>query len=374
MTPLRAAASRLADPVAAVDAAFRAIDPVSLAGVMVFVSSRYDLAAVAAALAPKADGLTIIGCTSSGEINADGLDEGSITVLGFPADDFRVDALRFEDLDHFDPREAHAAVRALVAGAAAHAPWPEATQVALFLVDGLSHREELLTVTLQDALGAVPLIGGSSGDNMAFRETFVFHDGAFRKDSALVAVLTSRRAMRVFRSQHHRPGATKMVITAADPASRIVQDINAAPAAEEYARLLGLRVEDLDPMVFAANPPMVRAGGEYHVRAIQSANADQSLTFYCAIDTGLVLTLGEEGDPVVTLDAELARIAADIGGIDGVLGFNCVLNVMSAQARQQLGALSQCLKRHRVTGFMTYGEQFHALHVNQTFTGLAIGP
>jgi len=24
-------------------------------------------------------------------------------------------------------------------------------------------------------------------------------------------------------------------------------------------------------------------------------------------------------------------------------------------------------------GFNTYGEQFHALHVNQTFSGLAIG-
>lgn len=374
MDPVRAAASRLDDPVAAVDAAFRAIDPISLAGVMVFVSSRYDLDAVAAALAPKADGLTIIGCTSSGEITPEGLDEGSITVLGFPAADFRLEALRFDDLDHFDPRDAHAAVRALVAGAATNAPWPYASQVALFLVDGLSHREELLTVTLQDALGAVPLIGGSSGDNMDFRETFVFHDGAFRKDAALVAVLTSRRAMRVFRSQHHRPGGTKMVITAADPELRVVQEINAAPAAEEYARLVGRSVAELDPMVFAANPPMVRAGGDYHVRAIQSANADQSLTFYCAIDTGLVLTLGEEGDPVATLEAELARIGDDIGGIDRVLGFNCVLNVMSAQARQQLGALSQCLVRHRVTGFMTYGEQFHALHVNQTFTGLAIGP
>jgi hypothetical protein len=37
---------------------------------------------------------------------------------------------------------------------------------------------------------------------------------------------------------------------------------------------------------FAAHPLMVRAGGDYHVRSVQSANPDGSLTFYCAIDEG----------------------------------------------------------------------------------------
>ena len=370
---VRAFATRLDDPEEAIAELYRALDPPTLAGIVLFCSSRYDLTAVAAAIVPRGEGLTVVGCTSSGELTPDGLDEGTITALGFPASDFRLDAIRFDDLDHFDPREAHARVRALVAAAAAAAAWGDARQVALFLVDGLSHREELLTVTLQDALGEVPLIGGSSGDGLAFRETFVLHEGAFRRDSALVAVLTSCRPMRVFRTQHYAPGRIKMVITRANPVERIVYEINAEPAADEYARLIGVARCDLDPGVFASHPPMVRTGGEYYVRSIQSANADGSLTFYCAIDQGLVLTLGEEADALAGLDRLFAELATDVGAIDHILGFDCVLNALAAAQRQQLRAVSARMAANRVIGFNTYGEQFHALHVNQTFTGLVIG-
>jgi hypothetical protein len=36
--------------------------------------------------------------------------------------------------------------------------------------------------------------------------------------------------------------------------------------------------------------------------------------------------------------------------------------------------MSATLRRHRVVGFNSYGEQFNMLHVNQTFTGVAIYP
>jgi hypothetical protein len=36
--------------------------------------------------------------------------------------------------------------------------------------------------------------------------------------------------------------------------------------------------------------------------------------------------------------------------------------------------VSAILAGHNVVGFSTYGEQYHSVHVNQTFTGLAIYP
>lgn len=60
-----------------------------------------------------------------------------------------------------------------------------------------------------------------------------------------------------------------MVVTEADPASRTVLEINASPAAEEYARIIGTDVEDLSPMLFATHPVVVRVGGQDYVRAIQ---------------------------------------------------------------------------------------------------------
>jgi hypothetical protein len=372
---VRAASSDLDDPVRAIEAVFRELDPPSLAGLILFCSSRYDLDRLAEAIATRSEGLVVIGCTSSGEIAPDGLREGTITAIGFPAQDFTMSAVRFDALDRFDAAHAHQMVRGLVADANERSRHlgPEISRAAIFLVDGLSHREEMLTVTVQDALGEIPLIGGSSGDGLDFRETFVFHDGAFRRDSALVAILGSRRRMHAFRSQHYSPGAVKMVVTGADPVGRVVHEINAEPAAAEYARLAGVTVADLGPPVFASHPPMVRAGGEYYCRSIQSANPDGSLTFYCAIDEGIVLTLGEGHDVMSEMAALFDRLDNAVGGIDRVLGFDCVLNSVELTHRQLRHKVSALFAAHRVVGFNSYGEQFHALHVNQSFSGLAIG-
>ena len=37
------------------------------------------------------------------------------------------------------------------------------------------------------------------------------------------------------------------------------------------------------------------------------------------------------------------------------------------------GEIGDYLRRQRVIGFNTYGEQYNGMHVNQTFTGVAIG-
>lgn len=372
--PLRVASTRLDDPEMAVRELFGQLDLPDLCGIVLFCSSRYALDALAEAIASRTADLVVVGCTSSGEITPDGLDEGTITAIGFPAGDFRLAATCFENLDDFDAARAQHVVRSLVAEAGeATSGFGTAHHAAIFLVDGLSHREEMLTLTLQDALGEVPLIGGSSGDGLDFRETFILYDGRFRRDAALVAILSSSRPMKVFRTQHFTPGAVKMVITAADTDSRTVHEINAEPATEEYARLVGARVDELGPAIFATHPPMVRAGGEYYVRSIQTANPDGSLTFYCAIDEGIVLTLGEAGDIMGGLVCLFDDLDAYVGGLDRILGFDCVLNSVEMEQRQLRQAVSRLFAARGVVGFNTYGEQFHALHVNQTFSGLAIG-
>ena len=373
--PVRVAWTDIDDPREAAQHLFRALDPQTLAGVLIFCSSRYPLEALADAINACSEGLTVIGCTSSGEITADGTAEGTISAIGFPASSFTLTATRFDNLDAFAEDIAQGVVRELVGNAveASRRLGPTVHRSAIFLVDGLSHREEMLTVTVQDALGEIPLIGGSSGDGLAFKETFIFEQGAFRRDAALVAILSSSRAMKVFRTQHYQPGNTKMVITGADPVDRIVTEINAEPAAEEYARLTGVTVDELGPGVFSAHPPMVRAGGQYYVRSIQTANPDGSLTFYCAIDEGVVLTLGEGNDILRGLSTLFDELDSTVGGIDHIIGFDCVLNKLEIEQRQLTRKVSKLMVDNRVSGFNTYGEQFHALHVNQTFSGLAIG-
>ena len=49
------------------------------------------------------------------------------------------------------------------------------------------------------------------------------------------------------------------------------------------------------------------------------------------------------------------------------------LRRLEIEALGQEAAASRLLSERRVIGFNTYGEQHHGRHINQTFTGVALG-
>jgi hypothetical protein len=179
--------------------------------------------------------------------------------------------------------------------------------------------------------------------------------------------------VRVFKVDHLIPSDVRMVVTNADPEQRLVREINAAPAAREYARLVGKNPDQLSPFIFAAHPVVVRIGGNHHVRAIQKVEDNGDLRFFSAIDEGLVLTLANAGDLAAHLETVLADLSRD-GAPEAIIGCDCILRRLEAEQMQSLQAMSRILSRHNVIGFSTYGEQFNSVHVSQTLTGVAIYP
>ncbi|MDO9524029.1 MAG: FIST N-terminal domain-containing protein, partial [Gemmobacter sp.] len=243
-------------------------------------------------------------------------------------------------------------------------------EFAFLMVDGLSAKEDELTTAIAAGLGPVPLFGGSAADGTRFAQTFVIHDGRALRNAAVLAFVRTACPVRVFNLDHLLPTAIRMVVTQADPRRRIVHQINAEPAAQEYARLLGKDPGQLTPFTFAAHPVVVRIGGKHHVRAIRQVADNGDLVFYSAIDAGLVLTLAEPQDIVAHLEQELSILNTGEAP-DAILACDCVLRRMEAQEKQLAGKVSDILRRHRVIGFSTYGEQLNAMHVNQTMTGVA---
>lgn len=347
--------------------------------VLVFVSPEHDREALAAELAACFGSVPVVGCTTAGEITPFGYAAGSLVGIGFPREDFIVATERIDDLDRFSITEAPRVLRGLMerrdaALAARTEPFRERGSFAFLMIDGLSRVEETVVSALHSVLMDIPLFGGSAGDELRFERTFILHEGAFRTNAAVLMLVTTARRFVVFRTEHFVASDHKMVVTAADPQTRIVTEINAEPAGREYARMVGLEGEPLTPMIFAAHPVVVRVGGEYHVRSIQKVNDDESLTFYCAIDEGIVLTVAKGVDPVENFEAMMLRLADEIGGApELVLGCDCILRRLELEQRQLKHVMSATLARHNVVGFCAYGEQYNAMHVNQTFTGVAIG-
>lgn len=347
-----------------------------IALVIFFASPSYDRDALEVALAIEFAGLKVIGCTTAGEITGDGYKEGTLTGMSFSSKTFAVQSVLVERLQDFRMEQGELIAHQALQGLNLHLPTPKSTPpqtFAMLLVDGMSNQEEVVVSSINRFLDPVPLFGGSAGDGLNFGKTWVYHGDRFHADSAVLTLFHTSCPFKVFKLDHFQPTDRKMVVTEADPHTRRVMEINAEKAAPAYAKMVGLEAQELSPMVFAAYPVVVRVGGEYHVRSIQKVEEDGSLRFYCGIDEGLVLTVASGDDIAANLAQNLASLRQQIGEVDLILGFDCILRRLEAEQKQQTREVSAVLKKNRVVGFSTYGEQFRSMHVNQTFTGVVIG-
>jgi hypothetical protein len=372
---LSVASSSIDDSRGAIRAVFAKLDLSSLAGVLLFCSSRYALEQIATETQRYEPPCTIIGCTTAGEIGRQGFADGALIAIGFPASDFTLNATRFDQLDEFDPVGVKVTVERLVVEARAESArlGDRLHRVALLLIDGLSHREELFAHALQNCLGPTPLIGGSAGDNMAFRQTGILHKGVFRRDSAALAILTSRRSLQPFCRSYGVAGKARAIVTRADPVTRRVYELNGENAALEYARLVGVASGDLSPMVFAAHPLMVRVAGHHYARSVQSRGDDGSLVFQSAIARGLVTHVGSSQPMPAALLETLESVRSEIGPLGGVLVFDDIQNKVAAKLAGDTERLARLYAENGFVGFHSYGEQFRELHLNRSIVGVAIG-
>lgn len=316
-------------------------------------------------------GAQIVGCTTAGEIALGvGYVEGSILAIGFPAAHFQADAILMQDLESRDDQALISDVIRRRAQLGQAAPTFD-HEFAFLLVDGLSLQEDQLASTIVSGLGTMAMFGGSAGDGVRFEDTRVFHNGQTYTDAAVLTLLRTDCALRVFSLNHFEPSDQRMVVTGADPSRRIVHEINAEPAARELARLLGKAPEQIDTFTFAENPMVVRFGSQHHVRAIKRVTDDGDLEFFSAIDEGLVLTLAQSRPIAEHLRGALEALSAPRPP-DAILACDCLLRRIEAEQKQLGREVSQVLAEYKVSGFSTYGEQIGGMHVNQTMTGVAL--
>ena len=357
------------------DAMRRLLDelgPGPFAFVGLFVTPEADFAAVSAEAAVAYPSAQVVACTTAGEIGRGGYLSGAISAIALPTEHFAAVPVAIPALQSLD---SDALMRELFEARnhiAATAPlWSE--ELAFLVIDGLSIREDETAAAISTGLGPVPLFGGSAGDATRFEETFVSLNGEVMKNAAVLTLIRTDCEVEVFSLDHLEPQETRMVVTKADPARRLVQEINGEPAAREYARLLGKNPDELDTFTFAAHPVVVRVGDDHHVRAIQQVLATGELVFFSAIDHGVVLRLATPANMTTHLQQELDNLTCGREA-EALLVCDCILRRVEAEQTQQIRQMGDILARERAGGCSTDGEQIGGLHVNQTMTGAAFFP
>jgi hypothetical protein len=237
------------------------------------------------------------------------------------------------------------------------------THVGLIVADGLSGAEEEVMERIRD-LTDIPFVGGSAGDDLAFRATLVAANGHTFEHAAVLALLRVPAGYRIIKTQSFRLLGKTLTATEVDEAARTVRRFNDAPAVEAYAQALGID-GDSPASYFMSNPVGLMVGGGLFVRSPQRVLRDGSIVFYSRIREGAELELLESTDIITDTGKALE------GSQRALIVFNCIWRTLQLQEEGQCDAFGALFANTPAVGFSTYGEAYMG-HVNQTATMLAL--
>ncbi|MCP4598334.1 FIST N-terminal domain-containing protein [Neptuniibacter sp.] len=375
MVQMRSGSSSLSDPSNAVEQIYDAVIQEQTSLVIIFCSGNYALSTLAESIQSKFADIPVVGCTTSGCIGRQGYQQQALVACSFSNEAFEFSTALIPEVTTFSYHKADAVVAQLRTELEVkqNSAINSEQMFAFQLIDGLCQREENFTQMLASALNGVALLGGSAGDNLKLESTHVYYQGKFHNNAAVVVLGYTALPFSPFMIQHFKATEARLVVTDSVPEKRMVKELNGLPAAEEYARHVGVDVTELTPEIFAAHPVLVKIGDSSFIRSIQQIGSDNSLVFFCAIDDGIVLNIAVAENIIENLQQEFQRLEECLGRVELTLGFDCIFRYLELKNTGKLQDASEVLCQHHFTGFNSYGEQYNATHVNQTLTGIAFG-
>jgi len=336
------------------------IDP---ALVVYFASTCHSLAALSASMKAAFPRAASIGCTTAGEISSGKMTTCSMVAMTLPPDIVGATATAVvEDLKSpLAVAEALQSLSAQMGGPLSHLDLD--THVGLILADGLSGAEDVVMERIRD-LTEIPFVGGSAGDDLAFRATLVAANGRTFEHAAVLALLRVPAGYRIIKTQSFRLLGKALTATDVDEAGRTVRRFNGMPAVEAYAHALGIDTASA-AACFMNNPVGLTVGGELFVRSPQRVLDDGSIVFYSRVREGAELELLESTDIVADTSKALEVPHR------ALIVFNCIWRTLQLQEEGQCEAYGALFANTPSVGFSTYGEAYMG-HVNQTATMLAL--
>lgn len=346
--------------------------------ILLFSSTKQEPQALLEAVAKRFKGVLIAGCTTAGEILDEHHSRGGLVLSAIQSPEIRWSVRALTDLQTADGARATEVADQLFSdlGISRDQLDPQKHFCMTFL-DGLSLREEQTVSLMADALEGLPLLGGSSGDDLGFKKTYVFANNQALANAGVFVLAESKTPFEIIKHQHYKTTPYSLVITKADVPTRRVFEMDGYPAIEAYANALGIKPEEVTSDITFMNPLTFVCNGEIYVRSIQRVESDGSIIFYCGIEEGMVLSVGghEDMGSALARDLDSFSLQSKQGNLpDLFIACNCILRALESDKRGLHEQLGNILKQHakHVIGFDTYGEQLNGLHINQTLVGIAL--
>jgi len=334
--------------------------------ILFFASSNYDQNLLALKMQEAFPNVMTIGCSTAGEIVTGKMLKNSLVAMAFDADiiaDYKPVVLKSIKETNpipqaFEEFEKHFGIKSL--------EFDPKKFVGIILIDGLSGAEERLMEKIGDMTN-VTFIGGSAGDDLKFKTTYVYCNGKAMSNAAVMLLMKASGSFDFIKTQSFCDLGKKLVATKVNEANREVVEFNNKPAAEVYAEMLGKSVDDA-ANYFMKNPVGLMSESEPFVRSPQQIK-DNSMIFYCNIKEGMELSLLESTNIVEDTRKAIETKINTIGPISGIVNFHCILRTLELDKIGKSEDYGNIFANIPRVGFSTYGEQFVG-HINQTSTML----
>lgn len=332
--------------------------------VLFFASAGYDSMELSRQMKQAFPGACVAGCSTAGELAGGKMLTGSITALAMDSEIVSdVAAVAVENL-HAGVSVGQALANFECHFQTARADWDIDEYLGLVLVDGLSGAEETLMEKLGDSTD-VFFVGGSSGDDLRFANTYVSADGKSFADAAVLVLLRLKRGFEILKTQSFRSTGKALVATAVDEGRRTVLEFNHKPAVAAYAEALGIDPVDAAGFFFQ-HPLGLIVEGQPFVRSPQRAE-EGSIKFYCRIKEGMELEVLEATDIVADTRQAIEASVKAAGEIRGIIEFQCILRTLQLRQENRCAQYGDIFRGIPAAGFSTYGEAYLG-HMNQTST------
>jgi len=247
--------------------------------------------------------------------------------------------------------------------------------------DGFRYKKEELLLGMLERNPDILLVGGGASDQFhdPSKATALVHvDGEVATDATLVAMFRTDAAFAALRAHWYEPTGERLTISKLDESHQRALEIDGRPAAERYAEIVGVPIDELEfgkPDGFARRPTALKVGKEYFLRAPWKPLPDGSVLFANLLEEGAELEVMKLGDVAGhTRRFFTETVPSRVAEPTAALLFHCGARSWFAGAIGQGEALNATFAAAPpCVGFDVHFEIYCGFHINTTLTSLVFG-
>ena len=362
----------------AVDEICAKLPPVnSYIALIFFASVNYDFQNLSARLKERYPNCEVIGCSTSGEILRDGgFIQHSIVVTALSCTRTWVSGVIIHNVEKFNifgVKTVEEAAHKI--GINPGSPDCHKDAFALCFVNGLCNAEETLTALFYAIIKNENFIlaGGSAGDDLQFKKTYVSYNGDVASEGAVILFVRTRCKFDIRKENLFTPIGKLMKITDADIHTRKIISIDGEVPKKRYAEVLGISENEVNNAQLVY-PFGRRLYGDMYISSIAGFNDDGTMNMYCKVTPGSFVELLKEGEIANIAEETCRAIGENIQKPGAVILVNCILRTIYFNQKALVKEVLDRLNRYfpNYCGFSSYGEQLGRFNCNQTLVSIVI--